>query len=376
MKPTKKVKSPRRPPRRAGGPAVEAEAEVVSGLGPFARDELRARFGKRVFLHPETDPAAVRFRYLGQQGDLRALLQLQQVMAVYLVQHFPVPRPRALLGHQNLQRLLAQIETVRGLHPPAAFRTFRFSAAGQRSGVFTRLKDEIRGQTGLDYDDDEADLLLRVRPAAREGGGWEVLARLSPRPLSARAWRVCDLPGALNSTIARAMVALTRPEPRDRYLNLMCGSGTLLVERLLWGPVRQAAGCDTDVEALRCAGQNLAAAGVERAAQLIQGDAARLDLPAGSFDVLVADLPWGQLVGSHQQNLELYPQVFREAARLAAPQARLVLLSHEIRLMERLLADFGHLWALRQEIRVWQGGLHPRIYAFRRAEGEGPSRRP
>ncbi len=58
-------------------------------------------------------------------------------------------------------------------------------------------------------------------------------------------------------------------------------------------------------------------------------DATALQFPANTFNAICTDLPWGQLVGSHQHNADLYPRVLAEAARVAAPRARLVLLTHE-----------------------------------------------
>ena len=73
--------------------------------------------------------------------------------------------------------------------------------------------------------------MLRVRKADIRRDGWEVLIRLTPRPLSAREWRVCNMEGALNATIAAAMIEMTDPSARrPRVFNLMCGSGTLLIE--------------------------------------------------------------------------------------------------------------------------------------------------
>ena len=81
-----------------------------------------------------------------------------------------------------------------------------------------------------------------------------------------------------------------------------------------------------------------------------------------------ADLPWGQLLGSHEDNLKLYPLVLAEAARVAAPGARAVFITHEIRLMERTLRDFADRWTTQKEVRVFQGGLHPRIYLLARRD--------
>jgi ubiquinone/menaquinone biosynthesis C-methylase UbiE len=338
---------------------IECEAEILDGLSPFACEELRRRFGQRVAIYPQTEPDAVRFRY---SGDLRELLELRKVVAVYLIQQYLVPRPRGLLGHEHFQKLLRQIQLVRQLHPADAFRTFRISAAGRDSSIFARIKEEISRHTSLIYEPEEAELFLRVRPSTVKMGGWEVLVRLSPRPLSARSWRVCDMEGALNATVASAMTEMTLPKSRDRFLNLMCGSGTLLIERLARCPASLSVGCDIDVGVLECARQNIEAAGWGKDIQLLQADATKLPFPSRSFDVLCADLPWGQRVGSHEQNISLYPSVLAEAARVAVPGARLVMLTHEVTLFEGLLSTHSAFWTLKEVVRVFQGGLHPRIY--------------
>jgi tRNA (guanine6-N2)-methyltransferase len=340
------------------------EAEVVTGLKPFAQAELTRRFGARLTVLDKGKPEEIPFYY---DGALLALDELSQASAVYLARHYPIPRPLALLGHQHFTALLRQIDTVRGLRPHGTFRTFRISAAGSDSSVFRRIRDEIASATGLAHNDDEADLLLRVRRADSHPDGWEALVRLTPRPLSARDWRVCDREGALNATIASAMIELTQPRPADRVLNIMCGSGTLLIERLRRAPAAVIGGCDTDLIALRCATNNLIASGHSGQADLFEMDATALQLPDACLDVIMADLPWGQLVGSHEANVTLYPLALAEAARVAAPGARAVFITHEIRLMEQVLGDLAHVWQVEQSLRVFQGGLHPRIYALRRA---------
>ncbi len=338
---------------------------MVTGLKPYAEEELRRRFGVQVHIRRKDKPEEIPFGY---DGDLRDLLNLRQSVAVYLAQHYPIPRPLALLGHQHFTGLLRQITTVRSLHRGGSFKTFRISAAGSESSVFQRIRDEIAQATALVYNDDEADLLLRVRKADIHKDGWEVLARMSPRPLSARAWRVCDMEGALNATIASTMVEMTQPRPEDRVLNLMCGSGTLLIERLLHTPADVIGGCDTDFMALRCATANLTASGHAADADVFEMDAANLQLPDTCMEVIMADLPWGQLVGSHEANRTLYPQVLAEAARVAVPGARAVFITHEIRLMEQVLGELAHLWQVQHTERVFQGGLHPRIFLLERIE--------
>lgn len=328
---------------------TEIECEALPGLEPLLVEELRRRFGA----------GAPRFAF---SGDLRQLLDLRVAHAAYLALGSAGRRPTALLGHQAQGRLLAAVERVRSLHPPGAFASFRLSAAGRDSSTFRRLAEELERATGLRHDPDAGELQVRVR---RAGEGWEALLRLSPRPLSARAWRARDVPGALNATIAAAMVELARPRPGDRVANPCCGSGTLLVERLLRCPAGTAAGWDLDAGVLEAARENLAAAGLAGAASLDRADAAALPCPDASFDTLLSDLPYGDLVGSHRANSALYPALLAEAARVAAPDATFVVISGEIRLLDAALAAQAQ-WRVERDLRVYQGGHRPQVYVLRR----------
>ena len=343
-------------------PRHEIEVDVLEGLERFAHAELERRVGMRIRFRPAGRPGTLRFGYA---GDLRALLELRSVAAVYSVQGFAIPRPRALLGNQQIAELTGAIEEVLALAPPGAYQTLRVSAAGEDSTVLTRLKGELAQRLGLEVAADEGDLLLRLRKQAR-GDGWEVLVRLSPRPLATRPWRVCNRPGALNATLAYAMMELTVPAPEDMVLNVACGSGTLLAERLLVCRAREAIGCDIDPAALACARENLRAAGLARQTRLEQWDATAMPLPDERVDVICADLPFGQLVGSHAENEAFYPAVFAEAARVARPGARMVLLTHEVRLLERVAWQFADQWQLAELLRVRSGGMTPAAALFHR----------
>ncbi|HEU5227462.1 MAG TPA: methyltransferase domain-containing protein [Ktedonobacteraceae bacterium] len=340
--------------------------DVLPGLKPFACQEIKNRYPSQVVLQPSDDPASIYFHYT---GELQELFSLRTVVAVYLVLRFPIPRPRALLGHQQYQQVLQGIKEVRLLHHIATFSGLRISAAGENSSVFAQLKEQLSQDTGLPVIE-EGDLLLRVRPASILQSGWEVLIRLTPRPLSTRPWRVFNMKGALNATVAAAMIELTHPDPTDRFLNLMCGSGTLLVERLQRCPAAVAVGCDLNTEALQGAQLNLERGGVARNVLLFASDATDLPFLPGTFTALCADVPWGQLTGSHQANKTLYPQLLSEAARLAAPHARFILLTHEITLFEDVLQQFSDVWKMQEAIKIFQGGLHPRIYVLQRATTE------
>ncbi|MCS7060456.1 MAG: methyltransferase domain-containing protein [Anaerolineae bacterium] len=351
------------------------EADVAEGLEEIAREELRNKLGRQVTVRQP--PAAQALRGIVQfthTGDLRALTTLKTVQAVFVVKRFAVPRPKALLGDEHFRAILDLIEQARSTQPDT-FRSLYLSAAGSDSSVMRRLKHELSQRTHLVLAE-EGDLLVRVRPSlwarpdtpssnmTQKDRGWDVLVRLSPRPLATRSWRVCNFEGALNAAVAHAMALLTRPTAQDVFLNLACGSGTLLIERLTCAPARLAVGCDMSREALDCAQRNVAAAGCN--AILWQCDGQRLPLADHSVDVVCADLPFGHLVGSHGQNVTLYPRLLAEAARVAKPGARFALITHEVRLTESLLAA-SQAWLIDRTVRVELGGLHPRIYLLRRS---------
>lgn len=338
----------------------EFELDTLEGLEPFAVAELEYSAGSAA---REIDlfPGAVRFRY---DGDPQVLLGLRSVVAAYLVLWFAAPRPRALLGHEHMTRLCNAIDEVLATQAKR-YHTMRLSAAGDDSRVLERLKQALMEHTGLIATADGGDLLLRLR-RSRYGDGWEMLVRLTPRPLATREWRVCNRPGAPNATLAHAMVLMTQPSHTDRVLNIACGSGTLLIERLVLARVRSAIGCDSDREALQCAQRNLHAAECADLARLESWDATALPLPDASVDVICADLPFGQLIGSHRDNETLYPRLIAEAARVAADQARMVLLTHEVRLLERTLEQYAHNWIVEDVLRVRSSGMTPRIFLLRR----------
>jgi 23S rRNA G2445 N2-methylase RlmL len=303
-----------------------------------------------------------------------ALLEAGMVGAVYRELRFAVPRPKALLGDAAARRLAgAVVDVARAAQP--GMRSFRLAAAGSDSAVFRRIADLIAATTSLREDRADGELLIRVRPYSEGGGGgWEVLLRLTPRPLSTRAWRVCNRPGGLNATVAVALNEMLGLDRDGAYLNLMCGSGTLLVERALAAPHGRLVGVDIDRQALECTATNLAAAGVAQAAELVAADIADPALEqrllamagaAGGFTAIAADVPWGDAVGSHDANRGLHLSVSRVAMRLLAPGGRLGVVSHEIRLLKEVFERDGQ-WRVVSRRQVKHGGHNPVVLVLER----------
>ena len=99
-----------------------------------------------------------------------------------------------------------------------------------------------------------------------------------------------------------------------------------------------------------------------------------LPCPDASFDTLLADLPYGDLIGSHRANAALYPALLAEAARVAAPEATFVAITGEIRLLDAALAR-QEAWRVERSLRLYQGGHRPQVYVLRRRSASPVSRR-
>jgi 23S rRNA G2445 N2-methylase RlmL len=335
------------------------EVEVAAGIEDIASAELSQLRGLQLLSAKKQLAGALKFVY---PGNLQKLLLLKTVIAVYSVQQHPVPRPKALLGHQYFHALIQQIQDALALNPAYPVQTLAINAAGSDSAVMLRLKQELATHLGLQPADDVGDCLIRIRQNPTKTA-WETLVRLSPRPLSTRTWRVRDMPGALNAAIAHAMIGLSYPTQNDICLNIGCGSGTILIERWQYESCQHLIGCDVDPMALHSARENIQAAKGIESLRLLQTDGRSLPLPPASVDRLYADLPFGQLVGSHEENRYLYPALLAEAARVAQLGAIFTLITHEVRLMEQILENQS-FWKTEHIRMVTLRGLHPRIFVL------------
>lgn len=344
-------------------PLPQYEAEVTIGLEEVAQQELKRRFGEKARIIA-VKPGILQFALTNTNPS--KLLVLRTVQAIYSLTRHPVPRPKGLLGHEHFHRIVQQIVAARTLSAASAYRSMFISAAGAESSVMQRLFAELCAQTKLEASDEKGDLMLRIRRPLDKSDAWETLVRLSPRPLGTRSWRIHNFEGAVNATVAHAMALLTQPNPdQEVFINLLCGSATLLIERADAARSGKLFGCDLDRNVLAAAQENIAEAGFETRIMLQHADTQRAPYAEKCADALCADLPFGHLSGSHAENIVLYPVVLKEAARIAKPHAPFVIITHEIKLMDGLLRQNLH-WVMERVMPITLGGLHPRIYVLTR----------
>lgn len=358
----------RRTPRRVGVPTGrQYEIELIAGLERFVNDEMAGVLGRRAYRvsgYPKEGRMSISY-----SGPIARLLTLRSAVAVHLVERFGIPRPKALLGHEHFSRLIAAVRRVVRLHPVGAFRTFRLSVAGADSTTMRRLRSAIGAAIHLEEQTTGGHLNLSIRRTV-SADGWDVLVRLTPMPLSARIWRVCNRPDALNATIARAMIMLSAHGEKDRFLNLGCGSGTLLIERIMVGGAAPVVGVDVDPAALACAGRNIEAAGLHGKVDLIRGNVHCPPLPERSFDTVATDLPFGMLANTDVGLDRLYDAAVRESARLVVQRGAFVVVTARRRLFEDTLSQHTERWRRTAEVPLrvsfHRGYIAPSIYLLRR----------
>ena len=344
---------------KSTAPAVyaEYEAEVIPGLEAFADDELR-RHSQSQIRH--TRPGFLRFWFA---GDESALLSLRSVIAIYRIHDFAIPRPKALLGHEHFARLLSVLRAAahRFGAPP---QSMGIAAAGSQTAVMRRLRQETSQALGLPLAaDGKGELFVRLARRA-DGAGWEALVRAGSSPISKRAYRAVDVPGALNSTVAYAMTRVERRADRRVAVNLCSGTSTIIIEHALAFPDDTLLAIDNCPDMIAIGRQHAGRARQRQRITHLLADARRAPLLSGCADVLYADLPFGHHLGSHADNLALYPALLREADRLAKPNASFLALTHEIRLMARALR--GSNWRVCSETTINLSGLHPRLFVLRK----------
>src|SRR5688572_27641898 len=92
-----KRRRPRIPVRKeAQAPQALYQIEVLAGLEPFAREELKERLrGGSLKVTTEERKGEIDFAYSGRPADL---LDLRLATAAYSARQYKIPRPKAFLG--------------------------------------------------------------------------------------------------------------------------------------------------------------------------------------------------------------------------------------------------------------------------------------
>jgi predicted RNA methylase len=326
--------------------ADELLLQTAGGATDLLLAELRAAPATRVRVI-ERGADSLRIGFTGPAGAL-ADLRLYTSGGVVLapVQQDAPPSLEALV-----QRIAASLErgVLGALTPVAEPLTFRLSPL--RYGRW-EVRDFLSERFGWRNEPSAWDLNLEVH------GQW-LIAQIGALHVGKRLRSLRRIPASTNPVVASIMVRLLDPAPGETVLDPFCGAGTLLAEVLETIPDSRVVGSDTGKHALDAARANLSA--FSSRYELRRGDARTVPVPDGAVRYVVSNLPFGKRVGSHRQNIELYPAWCTELSRILAADGRAVLLTEEKDLLRRSIRQTGRLRIVREQV-VASGGLHPSIF--------------
>ncbi len=196
---------------------------------------------------------------------------------------------------------------------------------------------------------DKADLYLKL---------WNVADSRYP-------WRQRTVSASIHPATAACLVRYAKKfetRERPRVLDPFCGCGSLLFAREKLGPCRVLMGVDKSGTAVESARVN-ARAGKSKAA-FVTKDILRFEGREG-FDLILSNLPFGNRVGSHEDNTRLYDRFVRRLPDLLSPGGTAVLYTMEYKLLKACL-DRARGLTLRAQKRTEAGGLLPWIFVVDR----------
>jgi tRNA (guanine6-N2)-methyltransferase len=251
--------------RASASTPLEYAASVHPGLEEISGKEIVARLAGSQIIDSRRG-----WIVFGHPGDAADLLQLRTTEDVFILlfrtNKLPPERKRALALLTHMARSSRYWEQVwvhfRQTRRPVRRVTFRVVAQMEGKHLFRRQEVRDAVLTGVQMrwtswkpvaDDAHVEVWVSVV------SDWATIAlRLSDRRMRHRTYKKEHRPASLRPTLAAAMVALSRPDPNDRFCDPMCGTGTILAERGLYGPYRRLLGGDADPDALHAAEVNLA----------------------------------------------------------------------------------------------------------------------
>ena len=184
-------------------------------------------------------------------------------------------------------------------------------------------------------------------------------------------YRKAAVPASIHPANAAGVIRLAKPYLKERatVLDPCCGSGTLLWERAIYGSCRALTGVDLQRSALQAAADNYKSAraggmqGARVSCKLICSDFLKYR-PQQPVDELFANLPFGNRVGSHEENLKLYKGLADRIPQWVKPGGIAVLYTMEGKLLEQCLYGNSRLKILKK-YKVEAGGLEPKVMIVR-----------
>lgn len=301
---------------------IKIKLSYVTGLRPVVLSELK-EFNLEI-TDEDVDSMFIEF----SEDNVQRTKKLRSIARAYLVTRSDNYHPAYISNHKsilgNLIDIVAKYDN---------FKTFKISCAGSDSpevrGIAKYIQDTYKTE-----ENDEADLKIHI---IKPENIWEIGIQITPHPLSVRDYKVVNMSGAMDPTVAYAVNSFCSLDSAYSYLNVFSGSATLLIEAAQRYPnLKKLIGFDNDKKHLSLAIQNIKKAGLIKRVQVKEADI--FDKPnLGTFDAIVSDLPFGMSISKNEDLEKLYTTFIQYCEDVLNNGGRLVIYTSEYKLIESIL---------------------------------------
>jgi len=303
---------------------IEIKLSFVNGLKETVLKEIAKNKNVQVLRVNEDSIYVAFFK------TYESVLNLKSVSKAYILFQDNVYNPLYISTHKSIVgELIDRVITGK----KREFKTFTILCAGSNSPEVRSIKKYITA-TFMLVEKEEADLKIHI---IKVNNTWEVGVQISPRPLSLRSYKIENMSGAMDPTIAYALNSECNMLKKKSYLNAFSGSATLLIEAgLEYAHLESLVGFDNNKTHLSLAIQNIKKAGLLTRITLKEKNI--FDTPElGMFDVITADLPFGMVISKGENLEKLYTQFVRFCEKSLHTDGILALFTNEYAILEIIL---------------------------------------
>jgi 23S rRNA G2445 N2-methylase RlmL len=213
------------------------------------------------------------------------------------------------------------------------FKTFNIDCAGKNSPEILAIEKFIEEKYKL-QDAEDADLEIYI---GKTNNLWEIAIRATTRPLSVRDYKIKNIKGGMNATIAYTINSTIDLNLAKSYLNIFSGSATLPIEACGINPKMEIFGFDINKEHVSLSIQNIRKAGFIRNINLKVSDIFT-NPNFGKFDVIVSDLPFGMQISKGEDLNKLYSHFIKYCEEFLNEEGKLVVYTSEFEILEKVLS--------------------------------------
>ncbi|OQX71478.1 hypothetical protein B6D52_01370 [Candidatus Parcubacteria bacterium 4484_255] len=340
-------------------PKLEIKLAFITGLREVVLNEINQYSNLRV-IEKEKD-----FVYLDFIQDFTQLAVLKSILRAYIIVRDTRYTPYYISKHKSiLSNLVAMVIKDK----KDKFKTFKITCAGSNSPEVRSIAKYIQ-ETYRITEEENSDLKLHIIKTDRT---WEIGAQTTPRPLSLRDYKIKNMSGAMNPTIAYAMNSFCNLNNANSYLNIFSGSATLLIEAGQYYPeLKQLVGFDNNKKNISLAMQNIKKAGLIKKIQLKEKDI--FDKPdLGKFDVITSDLPFGMVMSKYEKLEDLYRCFVEYCQKTINREGKLVIYTSKHEMLRKIILESKFKIIKTLDLKIItsvNAYLYPKIFVCRLRQG-------